>query len=96
MASTREWQTGIRWVDAFGFAALFAVAVLPLSQTPVLIVCALMKMHLSEVLLSIFAGKWLKYAISAAFVSSAAGRLGQMPPPAPTGTREGRVQRSVG
>jgi MFS family permease len=35
LAHTQEWQSGIRWIDTFGFAALLAVAALPLSQTPV-------------------------------------------------------------
>lgn len=75
LARTQEWQTGSRWVDAFGFAALLAVAALPLSQTPVLIVCALMGMPLAEVFLSVFAGKLIKYSVSAAVVSSTAGHL---------------------
>jgi membrane protein YqaA with SNARE-associated domain len=77
LARTQEWQTGTRWVDAFGFAALLAVAALPLSQTPVLIVCALMAMPMTEIFLSVFAGKLIKYSVSAAFVSSTAGRLMQ-------------------
>lgn len=74
-ARTQEWQTGSRWVYAFGFAALLAVAALPLSQTPVLIVCALMGMPLAQVFLSAFAGKLIKYGMSAAVVSSTADHM---------------------
>ncbi len=71
IARSREWETGLRWVDQYGFVALIAVAGLPLSQTPVLLVCALMGMPLPTVFASIFIGKLLKYLVSAAFAATA-------------------------
>ena len=64
VARSHEWAIGIRWVNQFGFMALIAVASLPLSQTPVLVVCALMGMPLAEVFASVLVGKLLKYFVS--------------------------------
>ncbi len=71
IARSREWESGLRWVDQFGFIALLAVAGLPLSQTPVLVVCALLGMPLPTVFASVFGGKLLKYLVSAAFAAAA-------------------------
>ena len=69
--ASHEWRKGVRWVDAYGAYALLAVAALPLSQTPVLIVCALLGMSPWTLGLSVFAGKGAKYAVSAALATSA-------------------------
>jgi membrane protein YqaA with SNARE-associated domain len=71
-AHAQTWETAMRWVDDFGFFALIAVAALPLSQTPLLIVCALLGMPLPAIFWSIFAGKLAKYSVSAKLAVSAA------------------------
>jgi membrane protein YqaA with SNARE-associated domain len=43
----------------------------PANKTPVLIVCALMGMPLTEVFASVLVGKLIKYIVSAAFADTA-------------------------
>lgn len=76
--SSQQWLSGVRWVEDYGYLALFAFAALPLSQTPVLIVCALAGMSVIQVFLAIFVGKFAKYAVSAAAVTAAARRIADM------------------
>jgi membrane protein YqaA with SNARE-associated domain len=71
VARSQEWGIGMRWVKQFGFIALIAVACLPLSQTPVLIACALLGMPAEEVFASVLVGKLIKYIISAALATAA-------------------------
>jgi membrane protein YqaA with SNARE-associated domain len=75
VARSREWAAGLRWVEQFGFLALVAVAGLPLSQTPVLIVCALLGVPLKEVFVAVLLGKLIKYLVSAAFAATALKRV---------------------
>jgi membrane protein YqaA with SNARE-associated domain len=75
IARSREWVTGLRWVEQFGFVAVIAVAGLPLSQTPVLIVCALLGMPLKEVFASVLLGKLVKYTVSAALATTALNQV---------------------
>jgi membrane protein YqaA with SNARE-associated domain len=80
VARSREWAAGLRWVEQFGFLAVIAVAGLPLSQTPVLIVCALLGMPLKEVFFSVLLGKLIKYLVSAAFAATALNRISAREP----------------
>jgi membrane protein YqaA with SNARE-associated domain len=75
IARSREWVAGLRWVEQFGFIAVIAVAGLPLSQTPVLIVCALLGMPLQEVFASVLVGKLIKYLVCAAFAATVLNRV---------------------
>lgn len=71
IARSSEWSAGLRWVEQYGYIALIAVAGLPASQTPVLIVCALLGMPSSEVFFSVLLGKLAKYAVCAAATARA-------------------------
>jgi len=80
IARSREWAAGLRWVEQYGFLALVAVAGLPLSQTPVLIVCALLGMSPAQVFASVLIGKLAKYLVSAASAAAALNHLPARPP----------------
>ncbi len=58
-----EWQRVIGWVARYGLVALFAVAALPLPQTPALILFAVSAHFLPGVVLAVFAGKLIKYGV---------------------------------
>ncbi len=75
MVRSGEWAAGLRWVEHFGFVVLIAFASLPVSQTPVLIVCALLGMPLSHVFISVLLGKVMKYFLYAAFTASMLNQL---------------------
>jgi membrane protein YqaA with SNARE-associated domain len=60
------WESGLRWVNQYGLIALGVVAALPSSQTPVLIVCALLGIPLPGVFASVLLGKMIKYSVCAA------------------------------
>jgi membrane protein YqaA with SNARE-associated domain len=75
IARSREWAAGLRWVEQYGFVALIAVAGLPVSQTPILIVCALLGMPPVEVFASVLLGKLAKYLVCAASAATALNHL---------------------
>lgn len=74
-AHSEEWLKGVRWVNEFGYLALFAFAALPLSQTPVLIVCALLGMSTLQIFLAVLIGKFAKYWVSATAAAAATRRI---------------------
>lgn len=57
------WVSAERWVQSYGVFALPLVAALPIAQTPILIVCGLMKMPIALVFVSFFVGKLVKYGV---------------------------------
>jgi membrane protein YqaA with SNARE-associated domain len=87
MQQSKAWLGVIDWVDRWGVPALFAVAALPLPQTPALIVLALGPHATATVLIAILAGKLVKYGVVAAAVAAFPERFG---PPAGGGTAKHR------
>lgn len=65
MLESPTWSNVIEWVRRWGVLALFAVAALPLPQTPALIFFALSPHSMAQVLIAILAGKLLKYGVLA-------------------------------
>jgi membrane protein YqaA with SNARE-associated domain len=66
-AHSARWQHVAHWTAAYGVFALFAVAALPLPQTPALILCAISRLPEVEVMLAILAGKLIKYGVVGGF-----------------------------
>ena len=87
VSHSQQWLSGVHWVEDFGYLALFAFAALPLSQTPVLVACAILGMSLPQIFLAVLAGKLAKYAISAAATEYAAQRVAALKSNAPVNSR---------
>lgn len=68
MLESPSWLRVIGWVGRWGVIGLFAVAALPLPQTPALVFFALGRHAEVEVLLAILAGKMIKYGVVAGAV----------------------------
>jgi membrane protein YqaA with SNARE-associated domain len=66
-ARSARWQEVARWTAGYGVLALFAVAALPLPQTPALALCAISRLPEAEVMIAILVGKLIKYAVVAGF-----------------------------
>lgn len=70
------WSRVMAWTDDYGILALFAVAALPLPQTPALAVFAIARPDYPSAFLAILAGKLLKYLAFAWLAARAPQRLG--------------------
>lgn len=68
MLESQSWLRVIAWVGEWGAFGLFAVAALPLPQTPALLFFALAERAGTEVMLAVLAGKLVKYGVVAAAV----------------------------
>lgn len=64
------WADAMRWLTAYGTAALFVIAALPLPLTPALMFAAISRLPVGEVLVALWLGKLLKYAAYAWFTSA--------------------------
>lgn len=62
MTETERWQRIIAWTREYGLMALLAVSVLPLPQTPALIIVSIGGPPSGLALLVLFCGKLVKYA----------------------------------
>jgi membrane protein YqaA with SNARE-associated domain len=62
MLETERWQRIIAWTREYGLTALLAVSVLPLPQTPALIIVSVGGPPGGSALLVLFCGKLIKYA----------------------------------
>ena len=65
-----RWQQIMAWTRDYGVFALFAVAALPLPQTPALIFCAISNLPDAEVLVAVLTGKLVKYGVVCGFAAS--------------------------
>lgn len=65
LATNREWIDIIDWVSRYGIAALFAIALSPLPQTPALIFFAVARHDYASVFAAITIGKTCKYSLFA-------------------------------
>ncbi len=61
LVQSKAWQDATRWVSEYGVWALFALAALPLPQTPALIFTAVSRLPPLSVFLALLAGKLIKY-----------------------------------
>lgn len=69
------WQRVVDWMGEYGIVALFAVAALPLPQTPALVFCAIAALPAAHVFLAILGGKILKYGVVAALAAQFPARF---------------------
>jgi membrane protein YqaA with SNARE-associated domain len=63
LAQSQTWITVTRWVSAYGTWALLVFAASPLPQTPVLVLTAVSRLPVIEVLTAVLCGKLLKYTL---------------------------------
>jgi membrane protein YqaA with SNARE-associated domain len=70
VAASKAWRDGTRWVSANGVYAIFAIAALPLPQTPALMFAGITRLPVAEVWLAVLLGKLFKYGVYAALVAS--------------------------
>jgi membrane protein YqaA with SNARE-associated domain len=65
IATSRAWLQAAAWLSEWGLYALFAIAALPLPQTPAVAFAALASLSPSGVFAALLLGKLVKYAVYA-------------------------------
>lgn len=65
MLESAGWQRVIAWTVEYGVIALFAIAALPLPQTPALIFFAITEPPVAQIFLAVLLGKLIKYFLLA-------------------------------
>ena len=70
MLDSAGWQRAAAWTGDYGVIALFAIAALPLPQTPALIFCSIAQLPMAEVFVAVLCGKLIKYAVIAALAAA--------------------------
>lgn len=73
LAASKHWHTLVAWVSDYGFVTLAAIAASPFSQTPALILAALLGLPWLDVLGALVLGKGLKYSVVGAITARSAG-----------------------
>ena len=63
LASSKHWHYLVSWVSNYGFITLTAIAASPISQSPALILAALLGLAWPEVFGALLLGKALKYSL---------------------------------
>lgn len=63
LASSKHWHYLVSWVSDYGFVTLTAIAASPFSQTPALILAALLGLPWPAVFGALLLGKGLKYSL---------------------------------
>ena len=63
------WHRVAAWMGDYGIVALFAVAALPVPQTPALVFCAIAALPGTQVFLAILGGKLIKYGLLSALAA---------------------------
>lgn len=79
LAASAHWQHLVAWVTTHGWWTLALVAASPISQTPVLILAAMLGMSAPTVFFSLFGGKAVKYGVIARLTAKSAQSLGAGP-----------------
>ncbi len=69
IAQSRAWHDATHWVSTYGTYAVFAIAALPLPQTPALIFAGIERLPVAEIWLAVLLGKLIKYSLYAGIVS---------------------------
>lgn len=67
---TKAWVDAVRWLTAYGVAALFVIAALPLPLTPALVFAGISRFPVAEVVIALWLGKLIKYSAYAWFTSA--------------------------
>jgi membrane protein YqaA with SNARE-associated domain len=75
MMESPGWQRVIAWTAAYGVIALFAIAALPLPQTPALVFCAIARLPVFEMFVAVLLGKLIKYSVIAALAAAFPARF---------------------
>jgi len=65
MSASRAWLQASAWLSEWGLYALFAIAALPLPQTPAVAFAALVPLSPPGVFAALFLGKLVKYGLYA-------------------------------
>lgn len=93
MLDSPGWQRAVAWTGDYGVIALFAIAALPLPQTPALIFCAIGRLPVAEMFVAVLCGKLIKYTVIAALAAAFPARfrafLDVIEPSAETPVRRG-------
>lgn len=63
LAAAKHWHYMVSWVSNYGFVTLAAIAASPFSQTPALILAAVLGLPWPEVFGALMIGKGLKYSL---------------------------------
>ena len=63
LAASKHWHYLLSWASDYGFATLAVIAASPFTQTPALILAALLGLPWPEVLGALLFGKGLKYSV---------------------------------
>ena len=75
LTRSRAWADVTRWLSAYGVAALFVIAGLPVPDTPALMFAGIYRLPVVEVLLALFLGKLIKYGVYAGLTAKFPGLL---------------------
>ena len=75
LVTSAHWNHMTDWTSHHGWWLLMLIAVSPISQTPILIVAAMIGMPASTVFSSLFMGKVVKYSVMAGLTAKAADRM---------------------
>lgn len=70
MLDSAGWQRAVSWTGDYGVLALFAIAALPLPQTPALLFCAIAQLPAAQVFAAVLCGKLIKYAVIASLAAA--------------------------
>lgn len=73
LAASKHWHYLVTWVSAYGFVTLTAIAASPFTQTPALILAALLGLSWPEVFGALLLGKGLKYSFVGAVTAQTTG-----------------------
>lgn len=63
LAASKHWHYLVTWVSSYGFVTLAAIAASPFTQTPALMLAALLGLPWPTVFAALMLGKGLKYAL---------------------------------
>lgn len=73
LAESKHWHYMVSWVTNYGFVTLAAIAASPFTQTPALILAAVLGLPWFEVFGALLIGKGLKYSLVAAITARTTG-----------------------
>lgn len=63
LVQSKAWARATGWISAYGVAALYLIAALPVPQTPVLVFCAITDLPLGPAFVALLLGKLTKYGV---------------------------------
>lgn len=93
LAASKHWHYLVTWVSAYGFVTLTAIAASPFTQTPALILAALLGLSWPEVFGALLLGKGLKYSFVGAVTAQTTGESMATAPTRRQGSAERQQER---